>query len=525
MTYFITSNTNLLNSNKAWKNKFLNKTTKLDDYNKIFISLNNRQILSKYDNFIGVIYLNDYLKSNNKKKNSIIKSIILKNKNKNKNFFFLFYLHLTNNYQIDKRYKFQANMICNEILKLKYQNIFANLIISSSNEYFSTRNKYYLRCPFSLDGLLNLSNEVKKIILSNSTKPFKLIILDCDNTLWGGTIGEDRIDSLKYSEDDDGKIFEDIQKHLKYLKKQGFLISISSKNNEKDVWETFRKRRMQLAKKDFLFPKINWFEKYTNIQKILSALNLKEDDVLFIDDNKLEIDKIKKKFPKISVMNCEDISEYLEKLQEHPRLQKFRILEEDKKKYYQYNLKNKYENLKTKLNSLDDIYYELKQKIKILNINNSNINRTEQLFNKTNQFNLSTNRYNKNQLRNINKKTNVNIKLLSLSDKFGDHGIIGAYIYIHQKNYIVITDFLLSCRILSRKIEEYVIYLIHKENKNKEVYLRYITTDKNKDLVNIFLKNNSFKKMHTNIINKTKFKGKLYKILLDKRLKNVKKFF
>ena len=274
MTYFITSNTNLLNSNKTWKNKFLNKAVKLDDYNKIFISLNNRQILSKYNNFVGIIYLNDYLKSNNKKFLSIIKSIIFKNKNKN--FFFLFYLYLTNNYQIDKCYKFKANIIFNEILKLKYQNTFANLVISSSNEYFSTRNKYYLRCPFSLDGLLNLSNEVKKIILSNSAKPFKLIILDCDNTLWGGTIGEDGIDSLKYSEDDDGKVFEDVQKHLKYLKKQGFLISISSKNNEKDVWKTFLKRKMHLAKKDFLFPKINWYEKFANIQNFVPDRNMFE---------------------------------------------------------------------------------------------------------------------------------------------------------------------------------------------------------------------------------------------------------
>ncbi len=523
MVHFVTSNTNLLNSNKAWKDNFLSKTTKLDDYNKIFISLNNRQILSKYENFIGIIYLNDYLKSNPKKFLSIIKKIIYVNKNKK--FFFLFYLHLTNNYQIDRKYKFQANMIYNGILKLKYQNVFTNLTVSASNEYFSTRNKYYLRCPFSLDGLLTLSNEIKKIILSHSNKPFKLIILDCDNTLWGGTIGEDGITSIKYSEDEDGKVFEDVQRHLKYLKKQGFLISICSKNNEKDVWSAFQKRKMELKKNDFLCPKINWFEKYTSIQKILRELSLKEDDVLFIDDNKLEIDKVKKKLPKISVLNSEDISEYLEKLQGHPRLQKMKVLEEDKKKYYQYNLRNKYENLKTKLSSLDDIYYELKQKIKILDINNSNINRAEQLFNKTNQFNFSTNRYNKNQLRSIKNKTNTTIKLLSLSDKFGDHGIIGSYIYIHQKNCIIISDFILSCRILSRKIEEYIIYLIQKKNKNKEVYLRYIKTDKNKDLIKIFLKNNSFKKASMHAMTKLKLKGELYKILLDKRLQNVKKFF
>ena len=255
----------------------------------------------------------------------------------------------------------------------------------------------------------------------------------------------------------------------------------------------------------------------------MRELSLKVDDVLFIDDNKLEIDKVKKKIPKISILSSEDISEYLEKLQSHPRLQKLKILEEDKKKYYHYNLKNKYENLKTKLNSLDDIYHELKQKIKIIDINNSNINRAEQLFNKTNQFNFSTNRYNKNQLTNIKNKNNTTIKLLSLSDKFGDHGIIGSYICIHQKNCIIVSDFMLSCRILSRKIEEYVIYVILKENKNMDVYLRHIKTDKNKELIKIFLENNYFKKENIKII--TKLKGELYKVLLNKRLNNVKKFF
>ena len=125
----------------------------------------------------------------------------------------------------------------------------------------------------------------------------------------------------------------------------------------------------------------------------------------------------------------------------------------------------------------------------------------------------------------IKNKANTTIKLLSLSDKFGDHGIIGSFICIHQKNCIIVSDFLLSCRILSRKIEEYVIYLIQKKEKKKEVYLRYIKTDKNKELIKIFLKNNSFKKVSMNMITKLKLKGELYKVLLDKRLKNVEKFF
>ena len=96
--------------------------------------------------------------------------------------------------------------------------------IFSKNSYFNTRNKYFLRCPFSFDGLQDLSRNVEGIISTHTAKPFKLIILDCDNTLWGGTIGEDGVVALQYSEDGNGKLFENIQKHLKYLKKIGFLL-------------------------------------------------------------------------------------------------------------------------------------------------------------------------------------------------------------------------------------------------------------------------------------------------------------
>ena len=126
---------------------------------------------------------------------------------------------------------------------------------------------------------------------------------------------------------------------------------------------------------------------------------------------------------------------------------------------------------------------------------------------------------------NIKNKPFTTIKLLSLSDKFGEHGIIGSYIYIHQKNCIILSDFLLSCRILSRKIEEYIIYLIQKKNKNKEVYVRHVKTDKNKELIKIFLENNSFEKVSKKMIDKFKFKGELYKVLLNKKIKNVDKFF
>ena len=148
--------------------------------------------------------------------------------------------------------------------------------------------------------------------------------------------------------------------------------------------------------------------------------------------------------------------------------------------------------------------------------------RAEQLFNKTNQFNFTTNRYDKAQLLKIAKKKNSFIKLVSLKDKFGDHGIIGSFSYRKAEKDIFIQDFILSCRILSRKIEEYIIYYIKKKFKEHNIYLMYTKNNQNKDLISIFLKKNYFKPIKNKALKPSHY---LYKILFDKDLNDVKKFF
>lgn len=112
--------------------------------------------------------------------------------------------------------------------------------------------------------------------------------------MWGGVVGEDGIDKIRYGEDGEGKIYEYVQKILKSLKLKGFVLSIASKNNEELVWETMKKREMHLQKKDFLFSKINWTRKDINIKKTLSQINIKSEDALFIDDSPTERELVKK---------------------------------------------------------------------------------------------------------------------------------------------------------------------------------------------------------------------------------------
>ena len=148
---------------------------------------------------------------------------------------------------------------------------------------------------------------LEKISLINY-KPYKLVILDCDNTLWGGVIDEDRHKDISYSNGKEGEQFENFQTHLKTLKNRGVLLSLCSKNNESAVWSFLKKRGMELQKKDFIYSKINWDEKSKNITEIIKNLDLRFEDTLFIDDNILEIHKVKNKLKKLNTFHLKNAS-------------------------------------------------------------------------------------------------------------------------------------------------------------------------------------------------------------------------
>ena len=517
MKSFISSNFNLNQKNSLWNNLKKKENFDFDDFNNINFSLNNRKTLISYNDFYFILYVNDLLE----KKDDL--SILLNNIKKkasgykNKNFNILL-LKKNNNHRIlDQKntLKFYKSFksLNNNVANLKV------IEIPTKVEDYNSRNQYFLRFPLEIKIIKLISKEINSIKDINSSKPYKLIILDCDNTLWGGVAAEDGIKSIKYGEDGEGKVYEDIQKHLKYLKSQGFLLSLSSKNDEKMVWKTLKQRKMALTKNDFIYSKINWKPKEQNIKNILNHLSIRSEDVIFIDDSEIEIKKVKTYIKKINTYKINDVIKYLDFVLNHEKLQTISAIKEDKKKIFQYKIKNKYEDLKKK-NSGDKIYNNLKQKISILNISQHNFSRSLQLFNKTNQFNFTTNRYQANDIEDIVKNKHKQIKLIKFSDKFGDHGIIGLYVLNVKKDQIIIEDFIISCRVINRKIEEVVLlYILKKYKKKSNVFLNFIQNNSNKNIIGNFLKNSFF------LLSK-KTKGLMvFKVLLNKDLNNVSKFF
>lgn len=501
----LTSNFNLLHNNSAWENLSKNNFIIDSEFNNFFLMLNNIAAVKKFETVHTLLDLN------NKNKIEIIKKINELKKNVNLKDIFL-YIFVDNN--LKKKIETIKKIELKNNSKLSLQFFFNNQKIKKNN-----RNNKFISFPYDISVIDEFSAIILNTLKIFKSKPYKLIILDCDNTLWGGILDEDN-KKIIYSNKSKGKIFNDFQIYLKLLKDKGYLLSICSKNDEKNVWNLMRFKKMVLQKKDFLSPRINWEEKSSNIKKILTNLSLREEDTLFIDDNFIELQKVKNEITKINCLHFDQKSIF-SNLNKDERLNKIRILEEDRLKYKQYKLKYKYDELKKKsrLNlNTNDFLKTLKQKIEFINCDSSNFERAIQLINKTNQFNFSLNRYNANDLRKILNDKNYYLKLVNFKDKFGNHGIIGLFVLKFDGKNILITDLLLSCRILYRKIEDYIIFNILKKFKNKKITIEYKKTTLNNKLIPIFLKNNFFK------ILKKKTKQN-YLISLTKNLHESKKIF
>ena len=331
------------------------------------------------------------------------------------------------------------------------------------------------------------------------------MVLDCDNTLWGGVIGEDGIENLKLGTDGVGKIFSDFQKMILKIKKQGILLVLASKNNEVDVMDVFKNHKSMILKiKDITAYKINWKSKTINIKELANELGLGLDSFVFWDDNPIERAKMIKEIPEVATIEVgEDIHEWPSKLEALNFFVNLKPSKEDENKTLQYKKRFEFISEKKISKNEKDYLKSIKLNPKIIKIDKSNISRASQLTLKTNQFNLRTVRYGLSEMKKIISDKNNFSFLISLQDLYGDHGNIGLVILkrINSKTFFLDT-FILSCRILGRHLETWIIKKIFDLLKKKQIFsivAEYIPTKKNivsKD----FLENHGFKKILKNEI-------------------------
>ena len=283
-----------------------------------------------------------------------------------------------------------------------------------------------------------------------------MIVLDADNTLWKGIIGEDGIEGIKCIPGTlEGMIYYEVQSLLKDLKNKGVLLAICSKNNPSDIEKMFNKNIMFLKQDDFVIKKINWSPKNHNIQEIANEINIGLDSIVFIDDSDFEIQLIKSTLPQVNTVQVpKTLSNYPETIKKlYPLFFSGIKSNEDKHKTRMYLDENERKKNSIKYKNIDDYINSLGLELLLSKNRQIPIERCTQLTQKTNQFNFTTKRYSRAELEQLILKENWHLISLSIKDKFGDYGTTGLIILTIDNDKATIDTFLLSCRVLGRKIE------------------------------------------------------------------------
>lgn len=358
---------------------------------------------------------------------------------------------------------------------------------------FSDRNYYLMRCPLSNEGLSVLVSSIEDVSTRIFETSKKVIAIDCDNTIWGGVVGEDGLSGLKIGQDGIGQVYADIQRIILNYKNQGFVICMLSKNNEEDVLEVFSKHpSMELQISDFVSWQINWENKFLNIRELANQLNVGLNSFVFIDDNPVERQQMQKMNPEVCTVNLSnDVYQWPNEIAQIQSLQKFTVTNEDINKTQMYQAKKKVDELK--LNSLDDetFFQELDMVANFEPVTESSLSRAEQLCQKTNQFNMTTKRHNKQDLLHFMESDDHEIFLVSLKDKFGDHGFVGLFIlkFDRLSKLSFIDTFLLSCRVLGRNLEKLClkeILSIARYRGSETCVAEFNETNKNRQFASFF---------------------------------------
>jgi FkbH-like protein len=288
----------------------------------------------------------------------------------------------------------------------------------------------------------------------------KCLVLDVDNTLWGGVVGEEGAAGVKCGAGDpEGEAFLDFQRRVKELQGRGVLLALCSKNNPADVREVFATRpELPLSLADFAAAEISWEPKHEGLKRIARALGIGLDSLVFLDDNPAEVALVMQLLPEVEAIALPpDPAEYAGLLDRLTCFEKIAVLEEDLRKTAQYRENREREELRETAGDLAGYLASLETRVEIRAAGRADLARAHQLFTKTNQFNLTTIRYPLAGLDACLADPARTLGVVAARDRFGDLGTIAAFLLRDEGGALVLDSFLMSCRALGRGIESAVM--------------------------------------------------------------------
>jgi len=354
---------------------------------------------------------------------------------------------------------------------------------------------YYLAdLKLNLEYLPWLADEYLAYIKPILSKTKKCIVLDLDNTLWGGIIGEDGLEGICLGPTPEGRSFMEFQSYLLALFNRGVILAINSKNNLDDALAVFRNHPHTILKEQhFAAIRINWDDKVSNMIDIARELNIGLDAIVFLDDDKLNREMIRAELPDVLVVEMpDDTTLYLKTLAELNDFNILQITEEDLSKGKMYAEQRQRDEFQKTVRDLSDYLKGLDMTVTIERATPFTIPRISQLTQKTNQFNLTTRRYLEEDIRRFSEDGNWLVLCVDVKDKFGDNGITGVMIAARDPAEWRIDSLLLSCRIIGRDVEKALLAFIIGEAKKsgaKKISGEFISTKKNAPAKNFFMNN------------------------------------
>jgi FkbH-like protein len=352
---------------------------------------------------------------------------------------------------------------------------------------------YQAKYALSMSSIPELAFNISKIINSIFGKSKKCLVLDLDNTCWGGVIGDDGLNGISIGiETAIAEAYTSFQKHVKELKQMGVILAVCSKNDFKNAKEGFEHPDSVLKFNDFTSFKSNWDPKHLNILDIAKEINIGVDSLVFIDDNPVERDIVFSQIPATSVPNVgNDVIHFIDHIDGNKYFEPTSLLIDDvnRNKYYKDNKKRSQEQSVFK--SYDDFLVSLKMRAEIKSFSSIYLSRITQLTNKTNQFNLTTKRYTIGEIESI-ATSDEYIKIYGkLIDKYGDNGLIAISIGRIEENQCHIHLWLMSCRVLKRDMEFAMLDELVRQCKEKnvlEIIGYYYQSDKNNMVFDLYEK-------------------------------------
>lgn len=337
----------------------------------------------------------------------------------------------------------------------------------------------------SLNVLPLVAQKTVDILKVLNGKLKKCVILDLDNTVWGGIIGDDGIENIQIGSLGIGKAFTEFQYWIKKLKNRGIIVAVCSKNTESIAKEPFEKHPdMVLRLEDISVFIANWENKADNIRAIQRILNIGFDSMVFLDDNPFERNLVRENIPQITVPELpEDPAEYLEYLYTLNLFETNSFSDEDKERTKLYQIEAQRTVTKQKFTNEDDFLKSLDMISVVASFTKFNIPRVAQLSQRSNQFNLRTVRYTESDIENLAKSNEYATFAFTLEDKFGDNGLIA--VVVLKKNSetdLFIESWFMSCRVLKRGMENFMLNTLvayAKTNGFERIIGEYIPTPKN----------------------------------------------